>query len=228
MPSTMNKFFNYKISSNMTVKELLIIFLVIFISSVIIQLCYYTKITYDEMHNLYNKNNELNNQIEVMNQEIIILSQQIDKWKVNSMKSNHYDFETPIDYHYYLYIKNNNSFSHPLTDDQIWGIVTELKNCKTDPNLLLALAKTESSFNASAVSKVGCIGLMQINPIHNSTYNFRVEDLYDPVVSIRIADQLITDWQKKGKLTTSEICKKYLGCHSNKYLSKVEKNLKDL
>jgi len=223
----MGKFINLKIGE-VKIKYLIILFFIGICGGFIYKTTIMMNILIDEINHSYKLVNRTNKQMTMMNQKMIIMSQQINMWKMNNMDVDHYDFETPSDNHYYNYIQSNNSFSNPLTNEQIWGIVTELKNCKNDPSLLLAIAKAESSFNASAVSKVGCIGLMQINPIHDTKYNFTKEDLLDPVKSIRIADQLITDWQKSGKLSTSEICKKYLGCHSDKYLDKVNNNLDEL
>jgi hypothetical protein len=182
-------------------------------------------------NNLLKYENEikcLDKSLNLAKKNLLILSQQINVSNMSKKLINRYDLETPRDDMYYNYIKINNSYSNPLSEEKIWEIITELKNCKNDPALLLAIARAESSFDSNAVSKVGCIGLMQINPLHSEKYKFTKSDLYDPIKSIRIADQLISDWQKDGKLTTSEICKKYLGCHSDKYINKIKNNLNEL
>jgi len=169
-----------------------------------------------------------NNDLKEMKKRLLIMSQQIGMMKTRERLVDQYDFESPIDRQYHKYIKINNSYSNPLSDNQIWDVVTELKNCENDPTLILAIAKAESSFNKDAVSKSECIGIMQINPIHSAKFNFVVDDLFDPVKSIRIADQLISYWQRNGKLSVNEICKKYLGCHSDSYVDKIKSNLKEL
>ena len=62
------------------------------------------------------------------------------------------------------------------------------------PELLFAVAETESHFNATAKSKAGAIGLMQIMPKTGewiadllSIKNYSESDLYDPKINIRFA-----------------------------------------
>ena len=220
----MNKFFSFKIY-NIKIKILLILIIIGILCGFVCKTKSLINSLKQKLNDSYKLIDQTNDQMKIMDQKLLIMSQQINSWKINNMNTNQYDIETPSDSFYYKYIKENNSFSNPLTDRQIWEIITELKNCKTDPNLLLAIAKAESSFNASAISTAGCIGLMQINPIHANEYKFSENDLFNPIKSIQIADRLIVNWQKDGKLSTSEICKKYLGCHSDKYLSKITNNL---
>jgi len=133
------------------------------------------------------------------------------------------DKVSPMDEVYYSFIVLNNSYSNPLSEKQIWKIIDTLKKCKTPGHILLSLACVESSFNAKAVSNKGCIGLMQINPIHSKKYNFKKKDLYNPCKSIRIADNLISDWKKQNKnISLQQICRKYLGTHSKKYCKKIK------
>jgi len=130
---------------------------------------------------------------------------------------------------YYKFIKKYNSYSNPLTESEIIDILNTIKKCNVDGALLLAIASVESSFNKNAVSKAGCIGIMQINPIHKKEYNFTIDDLYDPCKNIIIADKIITKWLKNSSnITLSDICRKYLGVHSDKYLNKVINRLNEL
>lgn len=78
--------------------------------------------------------------------------------------------------------------------DIAFSIVEESVKNNLDPYLMLAIIKTESSFNYKSVSRKGAIGLMQLLP--NTAYYIseKVDDLYienkkeifDPVVNIRL------------------------------------------
>jgi membrane-bound lytic murein transglycosylase MltF len=127
---------------------------------------------------------------------------------------------------YYNFIKKYNSYSYPMSDKQIINLILTLRKCKTDPNILLSIAFVESSFNTEAVSKTGCLGLMQINPIHAKEFGFKNSDFFNPSKSILIADKLITSWKEKNpNITLEGICKKYLGANSKKYYNKIKKHI---
>lgn len=135
----------------------------------------------------------------------------------------------PADEILYNYILTHNSYSHPLSECKIWNIIATLNKCDNDPKLLLAIAYIESSFNENAVSKSGCLGLMQINPIHGKEYNFVNRELFDGCFSIKIADQLISKWKKYNtNMTIKDICRKYLGCHSDNYVNKILEQIKKI
>ncbi|MBZ4644112.1 MAG: soluble lytic murein transglycosylase [Deferribacteres bacterium] len=78
--------------------------------------------------------------------------------------------------------------------DIAYSIVEESVKNELDPYLMLAIIKTESSFNYKSVSRKGAIGLMQLLP--NTAYYIsdKVDDLsvqnkkeiFDPVVNIRL------------------------------------------
>ena len=60
-----------------------------------------------------------------------------------------------------------------------------------DPEIIYAVIKTESGFNATAVSKAGAMGLMQIMPdtfewlMTKTGDDYALDKLYDPEVNIR-------------------------------------------
>jgi len=192
-------------------------------------------IKYDIKH-VNKKIDNINDHVLILNQlpklhikKITPIEQNIIKCKKQKLISYKKNIVSPKEEQYYNFIITHNSYSNPLTEKEIWNIIDTLKKCKNDPILLLSIAEVESSFNKDAVSKSGCLGLMQINPIHSKKYNFENADLFDPCKSILIADKLISDWKmKNNKLTTEAICQKYLGCYSKKYILKVMRNMKKI
>lgn len=87
----------------------------------------------------------------------------------------------------------NQDINYNITDIA-FSIVEESVKNNLDPYLMLAIIKTESSFNHKSVSRKGAIGLMQLLP--NTAYYIseKVEDLFigskkeifDPVINIRL------------------------------------------
>lgn len=76
------------------------------------------------------------------------------------------------------------------------------------PELLWAIAKTESDFNPRATNRnpngSTDFGLMQINSIHEDTIkkmNLTLEDLYDPKIGIRVGSQILSRCFKKYGFT---------------------------
>ena len=71
-------------------------------------------------------------------------------------------------------------------------VVAHARNYELDPALLSAVIYSESKFHASAESRSGAIGLMQLEPdtakgiaLHTGGSKFRVSDLYDPEINVR-------------------------------------------
>jgi soluble lytic murein transglycosylase len=71
-------------------------------------------------------------------------------------------------------------------------VTAHARNYHLDPALLSAVIYQESKFRASAVSRTGAIGLMQLQPdtakgiaIHTGGDRFQVKDLYDPEINVR-------------------------------------------
>ncbi|MCL0080697.1 lytic transglycosylase domain-containing protein [Peptococcaceae bacterium] len=69
-----------------------------------------------------------------------------------------------------------------------------------DPFLLVALIKTESSFDPKATSPAGAMGLLQIMPDtgywiaeNTAMLNFTVEQLYQPKINIRMGAWYLAD-----------------------------------
>jgi soluble lytic murein transglycosylase len=79
---------------------------------------------------------------------------------------------------------------YPLRYEQI--VRGHARHYDLDPALLAAVIYQESKFRASAHSKSGAIGLMQLLPdtargiaVHTGGTQFRVADLYDPEINVR-------------------------------------------
>lgn len=109
------------------------------------------------------------------------------------------------------------------------------KKYGVNPQLLWAIAKTESQFNPNAFNqknKNGSydIGIMQINSIHLDElwikYGISENDLYNPRLNIHIGAKILKDCLNKHKdnLTNGITC--YNGkIENNPYGEKVLKNL---
>lgn len=120
------------------------------------------------------------------------------------------------------WVGNNNSFRNPLHPAEIEAVVDmTLQNFGGD--LLLAIARVESSFNKKAKSHANCLGLMQINPIHCRDFGVEEKDLFTPAINIWIASQLLKRWgitpENPDYLFLAE---KYLGKRSKTYAQKIE------
>lgn len=80
------------------------------------------------------------------------------------------------------------------TDVDINGIVsTAARKYRLSESLLHAIIKHESSYNPSAQSKVGAIGLMQIMPANAKRCNTRMNKLWDEATNINCGAQIIKE-----------------------------------
>jgi soluble lytic murein transglycosylase len=85
-------------------------------------------------------------------------------------------------------------YSKYTITDIAYSIVEESVKNNLDPYLMLAIIKTESSFNYKSVSRKGAIGLMQLLPDTAYYISEKVDDLsvenkkeiFDPVTNIRL------------------------------------------
>lgn len=108
------------------------------------------------------------------------------------------------------------------------------KKYRVNPQLLWAIAKTESQFNPNALNqknKNGSydIGIMQINSIHLdelSKYGISENDLYNPRLNIHIGAKILKDCLNKHKdnLINGITCYNG-GIENNPYGEKVLNNL---
>lgn len=82
-----------------------------------------------------------------------------------------------------------------------------------DPLLLLAVIATESTFNASAVSRAGAKGLMQVMPlVHSDKFKYfgGISAVFEPYANMQVGTRILKDCLKKrGSLASALRC--YVG-----------------
>lgn len=94
------------------------------------------------------------------------------------------------------------------------------------PLFLLALIKTESNFNPTAVSKAGALGLGQIMPMHKNALKkagvlTEMREIFDIPTAMK-ATELIWDWQMTAsKGDVSKALTLYLGAKNDKYTNRI-------
>lgn len=92
-----------------------------------------------------------------------------------------------------------------------------------DPNLALAVAKQESSFNPNAKSKVGAVGVMQLMPETAQSYGVAPEERTNPDKNIDAGMRYLADLQKKHAGDKAKMLIEYNSGPGN-----VNKNFEDL
>lgn len=79
-----------------------------------------------------------------------------------------------------------------------YAIEKSAKKYKVSPHLIRSIIKHESSFNPTAMSDAGCVGLMQINPkYHKINKPFDIEENID--VGTRLISNLIEKYDGNVK-----------------------------
>lgn len=107
-------------------------------------------------------------------------------------------------------------------------IVDNVKE-SSSPLFLLALMKTESNFNPTAISSKGAMGLGQIMPVHKKALKEagiieEVRDLFNISTAIKAAEFV---WKLKMVAAKGDINKAlalYLGVHDGKYVNRILKD----
>ncbi|QHI72460.1 lytic transglycosylase domain-containing protein [Aminipila terrae] len=90
------------------------------------------------------------------------------------------------------YILNyNGSLSTTYAQDLVFMFKRAAALYKVDEKLLLAIAHKESTFNASAISNSGAIGLMQIMPATAANFGVSAQQLHDPRSNINVGACMI-------------------------------------
>lgn len=78
------------------------------------------------------------------------------------------------------------------------AVITFARQYKVDPDLVLAIAHEESRFNASAISRVGAIGVMQVMPFwaNNLEWVEQPNDLYNIEKNIQAGTFILSQYLK--------------------------------
>ena len=97
-----------------------------------------------------------------------------------------------------------NARGHQASQDEIdASIVMAAARHNVDPNLVRAVVKVESNFNANAVSRKGAMGLMQLMP--STARSLKVNNPFDPEqnvdAGVRHLKQLLENYGGDVKLT---------------------------
>ena len=105
------------------------------------------------------------------------------------------------------------------------------------PELIICLIERESSFHKKAFSKptpnskLGCMGLMQINPVAHlkklKKLNIKSDEIYHIDSNVHIGTMILKEYYDKTK-TISGALKKYLGVNSKSYMLAILVNFTDL
>jgi soluble lytic murein transglycosylase-like protein len=74
-------------------------------------------------------------------------------------------------------------------------IEKEARENNVNPALVYAVIAVESGYNASAVSRAGARGLMQLMP--HTARQYGVRDIFDPAENIRAGTRLLADLSKR-------------------------------
>ncbi|MCR5481423.1 MAG: transglycosylase SLT domain-containing protein [Clostridia bacterium] len=128
------------------------------------------------------------------------------------------------------YIRNYNSgISKTYAQQLVFMFKDAAKSYGVDEKVLMAIAHKESTFNASAVSGGGAVGLMQIMPGTAKGYGVTITQLYDARVNINIGAALIGakltayggDYVKALSAYNQGSLRVNRGTHSTAYASRV-------
>jgi soluble lytic murein transglycosylase-like protein len=83
-----------------------------------------------------------------------------------------------------------------LKTDQIQSLITTTAIAKgVDPNLALAVAQAESSYDPNARSKAGAMGVFQLMP--STARSYGVTDPYDPAQNINAGVTMLADLNRQ-------------------------------
>jgi soluble lytic murein transglycosylase-like protein len=113
-----------------------------------------------------------------------------------------------------------------ITEQQATQIVRHVyayaTSAKISPQLVLAMMRTESGFQAKAKSGYGAKGLLQVVPRWHKD-KLRGRNPYTPEVSIEVGTQVLVDCLEKHKNNTYKALNCYSGGGGKKYYGKITK-----
>ena len=98
------------------------------------------------------------------------------------------------------------------------------KKFNLPPELVLCIIDKESTFKPTAVSKAGCKGLMQINPVAHpeklKKLNVKGAEIFYIDNNIHLGCIILFEYYKKTKSITKSLYK-YLGANNKKYVNDI-------
>lgn len=94
----------------------------------------------------------------------------------------------------------------------IWEtVVAETANTNIDPLLMMAVIQVESSYQPTARSSVGALGLTQVMPKVHAGRLERGESLLEPKVSIRVGTEVLAEYLKIENGNLARALQRYNG-----------------
>jgi len=121
----------------------------------------------------------------------------------------------------------NKNISKAQAETIVLHVFNEAKRHKIDPLLLLAIIRSESTFNSNARSSEGARGLMQVLPRWHKD-KIRGRNINDVGVNIEVGTMIINDCLKKYNDNVNRALGCYLGGSSGKYVTKISKTHREL
>jgi len=113
----------------------------------------------------------------------------------------------------------NKNISKAQAETIVLHVFNEAKRHKIDPLLLLAIIRSESTFNSNAGSSEGARGLMQVLPRWHRD-KIRGRNINDVKVNIEVGTTIINDCLNKYNDNVNRALGCYLGGRSAKYVAK--------
>lgn len=140
---------------------------------------------------------------------------------------------SPINTSYSDYKKENIQKSI-LTEMDVINMTVDkyAKENNLDPLLVHSVIIVESQYNVTAVSKEGCLGLMQINaPVHKellTSLKLKKNDLFRIEPNIKVGTIVLKNYIKENHNSILLGLKHYNGAKNLRYANKVMRNYRNL
>jgi len=131
----------------------------------------------------------------------------------------------------------NNKMYQSMADYIVNSILKASRKYHIDPELILAIIRTESNGDPFIVSNKNAFGLMQVRPFNSQKKSVwydelenlkiisRKKDLYDPKNNVMAGCYVLHKYYMNSKGNLKIALKKYNGSSNNVYYEKVIKNL---
>ena len=121
----------------------------------------------------------------------------------------------------------NKNISKAQAETIVLHVFNEAKRHKIDPLLLLAIIRSESTFNSNARSSEGARGLMQVLPRWHRD-KIRGRNINDVKVNIEVGTTIINDCLNKYNDNVNRALGCYLGDRSAEYVAKISATHREL